>query len=189
MAYGKPQTHNTCCANSDSHAKREPAVLSCGSGAGLTLPVSSPSNGCSGGCWKPPALVVGSVAVNTQEMSNPTVKIDFSSIINYGTQSCSGQFFIGIIFQLSKVCDHGSKVPLNTWIFQKGFDLFQQDLMGQRNGLSVVSDFQDPFEFTWCECQDCPGCCSYILEIIDFHTDYITHVSITNVNINALAVE
>ena len=54
--------------------------------------------------------------------------------------------------------------------------------------MNVEVDFRESFGFSWCECQDCPDCCTYIVEVVDVQAFGIQSVSITNVSISALAV-
>lgn len=177
--------------DSDSKLHPENVILHCGTGAGLILPV--------GGCdsksgWKPPALVVGTVNLNTSGMHNPTVKIDFSSLINLRAASAGGRYFMGIIFQLSKICN-SSKIPLATWIFEEKVDNFhdfaacccEPDYIGP-NPVHVRVNDTVPFSFSWCECHSCQGCCTYILEVIDFDSAFIDFASISNISLTAMAV-
>jgi hypothetical protein len=183
---------NLSCGEVDSDSKlyHKNVILNCGTGAGLILPIG----GCdSKSSWQPPALVVGTVSLNNSDLHEPTVKIDFSSLINFRASSAGGKYFIGIIFQLSRICNNSSKVPLATWIFEKKADE-SNDHVAFCCDNSYVAPHPDivrvndtvPFSFTWCECHVCPGCCTYILEIIDFDSAFIDFASIANIGINAI---
>jgi len=196
MAYGKSPCEGNDCHDSDSHLQYQEVVLSCGKGTGLNLPIGSGGCGCgSGNRWQPPALIVGTVNVDISGRHKPTVKIDFSSLINFGANSNGGEYFLGIIFQLSKISNSSAKIPLATWIFEKKVDKLDDNCACccDPNGLAPIADpvqvnIRENFAFSWCECDACPGCYTYILEIIDFETAFIDFASITNVSINAMAV-
>jgi len=168
-------------------------MLNCGKGNSLLLPLGGSS--CGGGPKsRPPALVVGTVTLDTTGRNNSVVKLDFSNLISYKATSHKGRLFLGIIFQLSKICNSGSKIPLGTWIFEKKADSFDpvafccnSEGIGPDHGVVLVSD-QAPFNFSWCECHTCPGCCTYILEIIDYDSAFIDFAAITNINFTAMAV-
>lgn len=167
----------------------ENVTLICGKGNSVTLPVSA--NGGEGGIsyWQPPDLVVGSVSVDAERFHHPLIKLDFSSMINYKTVNQYSGFFIGIIFQLSRAIDNGPRQPIGTYVYQNEaeIDIGNGEVEPITIGLDIGTSV--PFEFTWCECRECSGCLTYYVDIIEFHTDYIANVSITNVYLNALAVE
>jgi len=188
--YRRPH-YEDCCHPGPEHHKKEHfpvTVLSCGHGSGLTLPVgpvlqaTGQAAGSNGGA---PTLVVGTVNLDTRGLDHPDVKIDFSSLINFRANFLSG-YELTIIFQLSRACNNGQKIPLAQWTYEKEADVYL-------NGLSIPSevtvDFQikDPFSFVWCDCHDCPGCCTYLVEIINVCGFYIEAASITNVGITAIA--
>ena len=158
-------------------------IVSCGNGSGLTLPVNGPSvavvqsvNGYS------PTLVVGTVSLDARGLKDPTIKLDFSSLINYRIASTTGDYSLRIIFQLSRSCGHGARIPLSTFIYENSLSI-----TGSSGSPSPIFEIKDPFSFTWCECNDCGGCCTYLIEIVDISSYNIECASITNVGINAVA--
>ncbi len=185
------------------HDDRKPdddkVVMKCGTGSGFVIPINNNNyvaNGGGGNQYFPP-MVAGIVSINTSKKGGSTVKIDFSSMINFQADSWNGNFEIELVFQLSKMCDGGAKIPLGTWIYEKEVEVgYGGSLGGQPsaqssggpNGACVEVDFKQPFSFTWCECTDCPGCCTYVVELVHFETHNIECASVTNVGINALAV-
>ncbi len=194
--YNLPCGEVNCNDDSDSNSHHQDVILSCGTGAGLTLPIGGSGGECgSSSCWQPPTLVVGTINLDTLNMHKPTVKIDFSSLINFRATSCGGEYFLGIIFQLSKFCNNGAKIPLTTWSFEKKADNFNanggcccdSNCVAPNSDLVKIGD-SAAFSFTWCECESCPGCCTYILEIIDFDSAFIDFASISNINISAMVV-
>lgn len=155
-------------------------ILNCGTGTGVSLPVNN-ING--NGIIAP--LVVGSVNLDTGHLKKSTKKIEFSSLINARTDEFENDFTLRIIFQLSAVCNGGCKVPLGTWSYEKHVELEQE---GVGSLPEQVWSFQDPFSFVWCECEECPECCRFIVEVAQFQSESIVSASITNVGISALAV-
>lgn len=186
-------------AREDIHPECYPqgskVIMSCGNGSGLAIPTDS-----RGGKGKSQSsLVAGTVSLNTRELRCATVKIDFSSMINYQVKSWDGEYLIRIIFQLSKACDGGQKVPLGTWVYEKEVDKERYS----RNGIGpaaavnggcpppqpeVEMVIKEPFGFTWCGCTACPDCCLYLVEVIDVDSDNIKCLSLTNVSISAMAM-
>lgn len=167
-------------------------VLSCGTGSGLTLPVNGALlNGSReaviGGSYGSPGLVVGTVSLDARGLEDPTIKIDFSSLINFKANLLIG-FEFRLIYQLSKTCDNGQKIPLSSWIFEKELDVELGTTLGIPQNLRVNFEFKEPFDFVWCECESCGGCCVYTVEVIDIYTYNIECASITNVGLTALAV-
>ncbi|MEA4925769.1 MAG: DUF4489 domain-containing protein [Syntrophomonadaceae bacterium] len=190
--YRLPHEENECACASDSH-NHSAVRLSCGNGTGLTLPVGGDSGcGCgSGNRFQSPALIVGTVNLDTTGLPNPTIKIDFSSLISFGAASGEGEYFLGIIFKLSKISNNGAQIPLETWIFEKkadaGIDCCEPNGVAPNPGRVEVR-VQEPFSFHWCECHACPGCFTYVLEVIHFEGTFIDFALIGNVSISAMAV-
>lgn len=166
----------------DDRYERNEVLLRCGTGSGLSLPTEACAT--DNGLRHPLTLVVGSVNLNTEGMHKSTVKIEFSSIINFRAKSPCGGYLLRLVFQLSRSCNKGTKVPLASWVYEKEVDVILE-LPGPE---TVNQDFKDFFGFNWCECDECPGCCTYLVEIVDYASDYISSASITNVGISALAV-
>lgn len=175
----------------DNHWHQQDIVLSCGTGSGLPLPVYSGIPGLIGTVQN--SSVVGSVTLDTIEMRRPAVKIDFSCVVNFLAEIGLGGGYINILFSLSKVCE-GDCIPLGTWNYQKAINL---GILGQPTdpppaeplvdgGLQL--DFRESFGFSWCECQQCVGCCTYLVEVADVQTYNVQSGCITNVSISALAV-
>jgi hypothetical protein len=186
---------NDCCSPRPEHHKKEGfpvTILNCGNGTGVTLPVGNNLlNGASdavAGSWGYPTLVVGTVTLDTRELAHPDVKIDFSSLVNFRADSDLSGFTFRVVFQLSRSCDHGPRIPLANWLYQKEISVSLGGITIPDIGLIDIDlEFKDPFSFVWCDCHDCAGCCTYLVEIIDIYTFNVESASITNVGITALA--
>jgi hypothetical protein len=129
-------------------------------------------------------IVLATVALDTSYLMNPTVKIDFSSLISFKT-SGDEEYFLRLMFRLSKVCD-GSPIPLGAWIFEKNVEHEDSGENSSNNDEFVQET--DAFCFSWCECEDCPDCCRYIVEIVDQQCDDINFAIVSNVSLTAIAV-
>lgn len=143
-------------------------IMSCGTGGGLIIPSHSESQSQ---LLNP--YVLASVAIDTGELKKAAVKIDFSSIILFRE---SDRDDLRLTFQLSKTYIGGCKIPLATWNFERDFD--------DNDQLETV----DSFSFTWCECDACPGCAYYTVELTNVDSEGVDCTAITNPSINALAV-
>lgn len=70
----------------DLPAKKD-IVLACGSGSGAALPINSGPVPIG---FLPAKVVVATVTLDTSKLDKPTVRIDFSSIVNFLAQPGSG---------------------------------------------------------------------------------------------------
>ncbi|SFA96732.1 DUF4489 domain-containing protein [Clostridium frigidicarnis] len=156
--------HNHRCCNcahcTPGHPTPTESLFTCGQGSGVSIPIptlTSPQ-------FAP--LPVASVTLDTTCLCNPSVKIDFNSIINYqaliGTATILTTPFT-VTFQLSKTCGDGAKVALGTWDYSFG-------------AISLAVNVTNSFGFTHCECNTCPACCVYNVEIVR-----VTGASLLNV--------
>jgi len=181
--------HHPSCGCSDCFPEHEhkhnetKVVFSCGSGGGANIPVSRAValGAALGSAYQQPSLIVGTVTLNTRGLKSPSVKIDYSSVVSFKTTQFL--FEIAIRFQLSRACNNGQKIPLATWTYEREVESqVPIELIGPLN-----VEFKDPIAFTWCDCIDCPGCCTYFVEIVDVDTENIDFALVSNVGINALA--
>lgn len=171
------------------HGEKQEVALICGKGNSITLPVSPNSGEGAMSYWQCPNLVVGSVSIDAGGMEHAAIKLDFSSVINYRAINQYSGFFIGIIFQLSKAFENGPRQPIGTYVYENEVVLGTNNTEVAPISVDLDISASAPFGFNWCECQECSGCFTYYVDIIDFHTDYIVNASITNVYLNALLVE
>ncbi|MDD4801565.1 MAG: DUF4489 domain-containing protein [Syntrophomonas sp.] len=163
-------------------------ILKCGTvvgsapvfGSSLPLAVSSlNSNG-----FQP--QVQATVVLDTSELINPTVKLDFSSLISYKTTN-EDNYCISLEFKLSKICDK-SCIPLGTWRFVQSSNEGLNGAVSEQLQIDRFVQETNSFGFSWCECGDCPDCCRYIVELVDQQLYNVECLAISNVFLNALAV-
>jgi hypothetical protein len=174
----RPEKKDKC--KPDYHTE---TILKCGTATG-SAPLTLNSIGCNSYGFHP--IVQATVVLDTSHLLHPTVKIDFSSLISFKTCD-DDNYFLRLAFKLSKVCS-GGPIPLGTWTFER--------VSNECNGAAQVNgsggcDFvqgTDAFGFNWCECEDCPDCCRYIVEIVDQQCYNIDYVAVSNIFLNALAV-
>ena len=141
-------------------------ILKCGTGSGLVIPDHLEVNSQ---LLNPYTLAA--VSIDTSELKMANVKIDFSCIVSFADLTGSD---LRLTFQLSKTYNSGSKIPLGTWTFERDIE--------------TSTETTDSFGFTWCECDACPGCAYYTVELINVESEGVYRRGITGPAINALAV-
>lgn len=166
-------------------------ILACGSGTGVILPDHSEAQSQ---LFNP--YVVASVALDTSSLEHATVKIDFSCLITY-KEADYYPSDLRLTFQLTEICENGARIPLGTWNFERLIEVFGGPCVAARNtdgvelnsiGSITNTETVDSFSFTFCECRNCPGCCHYVVEIINAETNNVDHPAVSNGSITALAV-
>ncbi|NLV20948.1 MAG: DUF4489 domain-containing protein [Syntrophomonadaceae bacterium] len=137
--------------------------------------------------------VQASVVLDTEKLKNAAIKIDFSALISFKTTD--EDFFLHLGFKLSKICG-GASIHLGDWTFEKGH--FPNYMVGNALSAGAPQHPQPPdcdifletdaFCFSCCECEDCPGCCRYIVELVDQQCWNIDYAVVTNISLTAMAV-
>lgn len=161
-------------------------ILKCGTSVG-SVPLSCnnvmvQSVGGSNGYGCQP-VVLSTVALDTGKLIDPTVKIDFSSLISFKTCS-QDNFTLRLTFKLSKICC-GGPIPLGTWTFEQTNYCVLDDVAQVDGGYVQETE---SFCFSICQCDVCPDCCNYIVEIVDQQCYNINFVNVGNISLAALAV-
>lgn len=114
-------------------------IASCGCGSAGPLPILD----LAGASIRNP-YSVASVSIDTRKLKNPTVLIHFTGLINAP---------IGVVpnitFRIKKCCNGCSQFVGGSYTSSAAV-----------NTLSGKS-----FEFQFCDCGDCNGCCTYTVEI------------------------
>lgn len=127
------------------------AILSCTPGTGFSIPIPTAANPN----FNP--IPVASTTIDNTCLCSPSVKIDFNALINYqgsipaAATGISAPFTI--TFQLSKTCCDGSKIALGSWDYSYSV-------------VALALNLTNSFKFSYCECNVCPGCCVYTVDII-----------------------
>jgi hypothetical protein len=130
-------------------------------------------------------IVLATVVLDTFRLIEPTVKIDFSSLISFRTSN--DNFLLNIMFRLSKICGEEERIPLATWTFEEAQCEEKKEHKHEHGDESVQET--EPFSFTFCE-EDVEHSdrCRYIVEIIDLQCLNIDFAIVSNVFLTALAV-
>jgi len=141
-------------------------ILKCGTGTGLVIPDHYEFNSQ---LLNPYTLA--QVSINTSELKMANVKVDFSCIVAFDeSEGCD----LRLTFQLSKTYNYGAKIALGNWTFERDIE--------------TSTETTDSFGFTWCECDACPGCAYYTVELINVESNGVNCRGITSSSINAMAV-
>ncbi len=130
-----------------------PIIFECTQGTGTEI-TQTIVNGAACGTtnfFAPRSL--GCLTIDTTCLKNPVVKFDFCSIIKYRA-STDANIPVRLTFQLCKVCDEGSEMCCGTWNYTAALD-------------EVNEQLTTSFCFSNCECNTCPGCCTYIVKLIE----------------------
>ncbi|WP_032123445.1 DUF4489 domain-containing protein [Clostridium amazonitimonense] len=164
--------HNKCC---DEHKYdyccpkspcAYPILFECSQGTGVDIPKLDSSK-----AFAPRSL--GCVTIDTSCLKNPVVKFDFDSVIKYKDKENDQP--TTLIFGLFKTCDNRQEIPCGTWEFAITFTN------------TPLQELTTSFNFTHCECNSCPGCCTYTVKIIDAISDRGDEFSVCNTSLSVMA--
>lgn len=128
----------------ESKECKKSALLSCGKG--ITGNFVNPDD---------PSIVVGRAIIDTRDIYNPKVSIEFSSTVHYlatdNTPPSEGR----LQFDLFRCCCNKNTVLLNSWIYEAFQIEDDQDFFR----------FTQSFNFNFCDSFACDGCCEYFVEV------------------------
>ncbi len=127
------------------------------------------------------SAVQSTLALDTSELIDAVVKLDFSALISYCINDLAN-YFLRLVFKLKKACD-GSPITLGTWVFERSQNFPEPPPIPG----GAFQNVTEPFSFSWCSCAGCPECCTYIVEV-EQQAYSIDFVTITNISTSALAV-
>ncbi|MCG8401624.1 MAG: DUF4489 domain-containing protein [Firmicutes bacterium] len=149
-----------------------PIVLSCGKGGSVDFPAMGTDN-------QPvipdiSSAVIGQVTIDTTGILNPTVEIEFSSIVTLIASFDDARGALN--FRLFRDCDNYKPVLVNTWTYE----------VVEIEDFNVIT-LSSSFSFVFCECLKSSGCCSYFVEVSVGDLINIETLSVNNVHITALA--
>ncbi|GIM29512.1 hypothetical protein CPJCM30710_21780 [Clostridium polyendosporum] len=154
------------CKAKDCHFCPKPVVMECACGTGAIIGEIEDDS-----YFNP--ICLGCLTIDTTCLCKPVVKFDFSSIISYKTEGDNDP--VELTFTLKKSCNGGFPVCCGSWDYRARFDDDEEELTTS-------------FTFTHCECNSCPGCCVYTVEITRaIKEDEDDDLSICNVVLSAIA--
>jgi hypothetical protein len=107
---------------------------------------------------------IGCLTIDTTCLKNPVVKFDFCSTIEFRVLQDTPTT-AKLVFQLCKQCDNGEEICCGNWDWEARFND-----TGER--------LKTSFSFCHCECNSCPGCCTYTVKIVEAQNlgDDVLHV-------------
>lgn len=123
-----------------------------------------------------PPIIVGSVIIDTVDICEPRVSIEFSSIVSFLSTVNGAEGRLN--FKLFRACDNGKPVLLNNWIYE----VYEVE-SGSRE-----MRFIDSFDFNYCDDMACTGCCEYFVEVT-LENIITAVILVDNVHMTALAGE
>lgn len=148
-----------------------PIIFECAQGTGATI-AAVPAAALGTTRFAPRSL--GCLTIDTTCLKNPVVKFDFTSIIKYvNTPDAAAP--ARITFELCKQCDNGDEICCGNWDF-----VIDLDASGEQITTS--------YSFSFCECNSCPGCCTYFVRIVDAFNPGTTNIlEVCNTTLSAIA--
>jgi hypothetical protein len=125
-----------------------PIIFECAQGTGATIPGTAAAADATP--FKPRSL--GCVTIDTTCLKNPVVLFNFSAVIRHINLD-DVAVPTRLTFALFKQCEKGDEIQCGTWDYVIDFN-------GNREQLT------NSYSFSHCECNSCPGCCTYSVKII-----------------------
>ncbi|WP_432665426.1 DUF4489 domain-containing protein [Wukongibacter baidiensis] len=146
------------------HPKPRKILLECGQGTGSRTFTSSNDS----------AFQLAYVTIDTACLCKPMVNIQFSSIISV-IATPNGE--ARLRYELFRVCGNRRAVSIGSWVLE-------------RISIGAIEKSTNIFNFTFCDCATCPGCCDYFVTVTPVGIDpFDTIVTVSNGRMAALAQE
>ncbi|MFU0825158.1 DUF4489 domain-containing protein [Clostridium sp.] len=123
-----------------------PIIFECAQGTGTTIP------GTDTGTTRFEPRSLGCVTIDTTCLKNPVVLFNFSAIIRHINLD-DVAVPTRLTFALFKQCENGDEIQCGTWDYVIDF----------RDSREQITN---SYSFSHCECNSCPGCCTYTVKII-----------------------
>ncbi|WP_432665344.1 DUF4489 domain-containing protein [Wukongibacter baidiensis] len=123
-----------------------------------------------------PATIVGRVVVDTRDMDNPTVGIQFSSVIEFLALFTAAEARLD--FELFRACDNGIPQRLKSWTYDIS------GIEGNTGDFDALR-YTKSFNFNFCDFPTCSGCCEYFVQVSVVSISVVT-VLVDNVYMTAL---
>ncbi|MCG8500744.1 MAG: DUF4489 domain-containing protein [Firmicutes bacterium] len=118
-------------------------LFNCCTGTGIPNTSVCPST--------PRSLVCATI--DTTRLCKPLVEVNFSAVIDAAVPAGD---LLTLTFQVKKSCDNGQEIDCGSWTFTR--------LTAGLIGTDQVNT-SDSFRFTFCDCNPCPACCTYSVEL------------------------
>ncbi len=163
------------CINSKLfHDKSKEVLLECGNGTGSRTFTSLSDL----------PFQLAHVTIDTSSFCKPIVNIQFSSIVSYQVPNIVNDTSIQLRYELFRKCENRRLLSLGVWELQ----------VTNEDDSDVVIESTESFDFTFCDCITCPGCCDYfvqvtVIELVESSDVIPTFATVSNGRIAALAGE
>ncbi len=145
--------------------KPEKVLLQCGIGTGSRTFTSSSDS----------TFQLAQVTIDTTRLCKPKVNIEFSSTVSFERLQNTGR--AQLRYELFRICDDREPVSLGTWFLS-------------RITFITIDRSTNTFDFTFCDCITCPGCCDYFVAVTPIEiTEGLITATVINGRIAALAQE
>ncbi len=145
--------------------KPKKILLECGMGTGSRTFSSSNDS----------AFQLAHTTIDTTSLCKPIVNIEFSSIVSFERIEDDG--IAELRYELFRACDNREPVSLGIWILG-------------RVDFTVIDKSTNTFDFTFCDCVTCPGCCNYFVTVTPTQiTEGLITATVSNGRMAALAGE
>lgn len=128
-----------------------PVLFECATGTGTEISRTIPDSVPTYNFFAPRSL--GCLTIDTSCLKNPVVKFDFCTTIKFKSAGDQDNP-VRLTFQLFKTCGDRQEIPCGTWDYIAAFSTEKEQ--------STTS-----FCFSHCECNSCPGCCTYTVKITE----------------------
>lgn len=149
-----PSPAPICADCVPKHPCPQNAVFSCCTGAGLQDIRACPTT--------PLSLVCATI--DTTCLCKPYVQLDYSAMItteimvDVGPSLIDGGVTFVLTFQVKKRCDNGQSIECGNWTFTKSISSGTNTIVALTTG--------DAFKFRFCDCNPCPACCIYSVDLV-----------------------
>ncbi|WP_176461960.1 DUF4489 domain-containing protein [Anaeromicrobium sediminis] len=163
--YKKLDGKRDCIDCKPKHPKEKKILLECGDGTGSRTFTSSNDS----------AFQLAHVKLDTTCLCKPMVNIEFSSIVSFDAIAENGD--VQLRYELFRVCDNRKPISVGIWsVDRMDFDII------------YIDKSTNTFDFTFCDCITCPGCCEYIVTVTPITiTEGVITATVSNGRIAALA--
>lgn len=124
------------------HPKPKRILLECGGSTGCRTFTSSSTT----------PFQLAFANIDTTEFCKPVVNIEFSSTLAIEqSEAFEGAIGVQLQYELFRVCDGGVPISIGTW---------KVDRLP-----IIIQNSTETFNFVYCDCTTCPGCCDYFVAI------------------------
>lgn len=146
-------------------------IFECGTGNGFTFATNGSTLSLTSPCTACRPKTVASVVLDTTCLCKPVTKIEFASNVHFVRRDHHESATVQLEFELVRVCDDGSESSICSWYYE---------ITNERD------NFAQTFSFIYCDCNSCPGCCTYFVRVNPIEIDNAS-VSVGNCHIAGFA--